>query len=315
MAIQSLILVLALFVGIIRPQPQPEPGFTAIPAPSTSSEQVARQESLQQIQRWSGGAAALERIISQSMLAEQFPALDIPSIPADMPSTLEHSDSLDILPLALSSGALDLSGVSSEASSLEFLGLQTAASRIVLALDVSMTVKRKVEAAGMSMERIRDEAITQLAQLNANTMFGIIQFARNHETFAPQLRTATRANRTEGKSWLESRLRIDGGAGQGWRRDHPNGIESVIRAAFRMDPFVDTIIIVSDGDFYYTPTGGGSRRVPWQRLEELTRSLQEQHAEPCSIHLVAFGLSPAHRTAAEEWLRPWGGRLKIMNSR
>jgi hypothetical protein len=187
--------------------------------------------------------------------------------------------------------------------------LETEATRLVIAIDISTTVKRKVEQAGLSMEFIRREAWSNVEKMDGNTLFGLIQFARNYDRFQPHLLPATRRHRDRAETWLNERFRVDGRAASSWQRDHPNGIESVIGAALAMDPQLDTLIIVSDGDFYFTPSRGGSQKVSWENIRASTRRMQSSRENPCAIHLVAFQLKPEDRINVIEWLRPYGGRL------
>lgn len=309
LGIQSLILIGALFVGILRPVPEEEPRFFAVPESLGDTQQQQRQQSLQEIQRWSSGAQNFERIVADTLLAEMVPTVDVLPMADFNSEVMSDWNPIGFAQLAVTSGAFDLSSGPTSASSVSFLGLETEATRLVIAIDISTTVKRKVEQAGLSMEFIRREAWRNLEKMDGNTLFGLIQFARNYDRFQPHLLPATRRHRDRAESWLNNHFRVDGRAASGWQRDHPNGIESVIAAAFAMDPELDTLIIVSDGDFYLTPARGGSQKVSWQSLRESTRRMQSSRENPCAIHLVAIQLKPEDRMNVIEWLRPYSGRL------
>lgn len=309
LGIQGLILIGAVYVGILRQVPEEEPRFVAVSEGMGDNLQQQRQQTLQEIQRWSSGAQNFERIVADTLLADMVPAVELQPMGDFQSEVMSDWNPMGFAQFAVTSGAFDLSGGASVSSSVTFLGLETEATRLVIAIDISTTVKRKVEQAGLSMDVIRNEAWQNIEKMDGNTMFGLIQFARNYDRFQPHLLPATRRHRDRAEVWLNNHFRIDGRAASGWQREHPNGIESVIAAAFAMDPNLDTLIIVSDGDFYLTPSRGGSQKVSWQSLIETTRRLQSGHSTTCAIHLVGFQVKPEDRLQIIEWLRPYGGRL------
>jgi hypothetical protein len=300
--LQLLLLLAAVWIGVVRPQRQEAPVFAAGVPPAGIDNALQREASLAAVQRATGGAAALDRLLSQSLLAEALPGLPVPT-------GAWSTDDTGAADLGTTDWVSAAGTAMAGATRLSLFGLEVDATRVVLAIDISASVKTKVERAGWSMAAVRDEALRQVRALNADTLFGLIQFARRYDLFAPHLLPATAEARVQAETWLQNRMRVDGSSGRGWTGGAPDGIETVLRAAFALDPKPDLLVIVSDGDFQRSRAGGGGEDVPWDDLIRLTTDLQRALDQPCRIDCVVFELKPEHRAPLQRWLRPYGGRL------
>jgi len=56
----------------------------------------------------------------------------------------------------------------------------------------------KAKKSGVSMRQLQQEASRLIESLNANTLFGIIQFSRSYDFFEDYLVTGTKANKEAG---------------------------------------------------------------------------------------------------------------------
>lgn len=307
--LQLALLAAALTIGILQPEIKTEAGFqigSLNPVADQMREQVQQS---QQFQQSSTASAQIQRLSSKAMLAEALPKVDIPSLDFSQPEMMTGWESFSSIGIAMDAGILDVDASAEGSSSVSLFGLQTEATRVIIAFDISSSVKTKVERAGLSMQRIRDQTWENLEAMNANTLFGMIQFSRAADTFDEQLRPATRRHLEHAHQWLHRSFRTDGSSGANWKRGQPDGIEDILHRAFAMDRRLDTLIIISDGDFYRTTVRGGGERVPWARIVELTRELQSNLEAPCSIHLIAFDLPANNRSWAMEWTRQNNGSL------
>jgi hypothetical protein len=305
--LQVLILVGALWLGISLSEPETEARFR--PAPVRPGREAAELQAavLAAMERAAPPPAPPDRLLSQSPFAS---ALQVALPPVDL--ALPAGSDSAVFGQWLAGGAVlaDADAALGHASQLEFFGMTTSATRIVIACDISATVKHRAERSGLSMEIIREETRRALNGLNANTLFGLIQFARRHQALDELLQPATVDALAKAGHWLDRSFRTDGSAGRGWQGGRPDGIESVLQAAFNLDPQPDLLIIISDGDFYRTLPGGGSQKVPWADIRRLTDQLQGPLANPCRIDFVGFQPRPADRPQIERWIQSTGGNVR-----
>ncbi|MCC5835466.1 MAG: hypothetical protein JJU20_12090 [Opitutales bacterium] len=309
LALQLGLIFVALTIGILQPEPQKDSGFQVSPQDFSAQQTEAVRQQMQEFQQWSSSSAQIQRLTANAMLAESLPQIDMPAFNFNQPEMMTGWESFTPIGMAQAAGIWDAQAATGGSSSVSLFGLQTEATRVVIAFDISSSVKTKVERAGLSMERIRDQTWSNLESMNANTLFGLIQFARASDSFETQLRPATQRHLTAAQKWLDSSFRVDGSSGRGWQRGQPDGIEAILKQAFELDRRLDTLIVISDGDFYRTTPRGGGERVPWTQIVELTRKLQASLENPCSIHLIAFDLPAANRSWAREWVRQNSGQL------
>lgn len=184
----------------------------------------------------------------------------------------------------LTSGGLGLGR-----SAINFFGVESRGERIVFVFDISTTVVNRMQRAGMPITRVRDKMIELIRELNPGTVFAMIQHSRNYDRFLPEMISAIPENRERAVQWLRSEFRTDG-SGRGWTREEPNGIQSVLRVAFAMNP--DLIFLLSDASYYRTVGTRGGERVPWNELAMDIHAWQQELDRPATIHFIGFGVSP-----------------------
>lgn len=290
LGIQGVILGLAVVIGVLETKP-PQEARLKMPASSPTlqrQQQQALADDLARLNRLQQDG--LERLMEPVMEAART------EIPVHQPDLAQSIGAMGaMLPVgSFFEGEISALTDGMEADTLPppdpvaFLGESLNARRIVLLLDVSASVKTKIERAGLSMEKLRREVHTFVDQLGPNHLFGIIQFTRNWEAFEAGLVPATTAVRKRAREWIDTSFRTNGTSGRGWTRGSPNGIEGVLAAAFAMDPEIDEVFIVSDCDFQRTPPGGGGQDVPWAQLRERTRRLQEESIGDTRLRVLSF---------------------------
>ena len=174
----------------------------------------------------------------------------------------------------------------SEASSFSFFGIEDKAKKVVITFDISGSVLRKAELSGVPITKIKEETRSLIDDFNGNTLFNLIQFSRNYDLFQDYLVPASSVNKEAATHWLKNEFRTDGRSASSWTRDVPNGIQSVITAAFRFDP--EVIIVLSDGSFQRNARGKSWQKVPWNELRKTINQLQNDAPRDVRLHFVGF---------------------------
>ncbi len=283
------LLAAARFVTVLVLSFKEEPVFSAPKTIYLPQRQLEHQMAVAEFQNAAATPATIPQLTTENLLAN-VPALPVvPNVdftPVENDALISESDAL-----FGQSGLMGaLGALSSQASSVSFLGITEEASRFVIIVDTSVTVVNAVTAAGSSMEAIRDEAIRLVGSLNANTLFGFIQHSRNYDPFQSSLIPATVANKGLALSWLKGQFRTDG-SGRGWTSGpavggDSNGILTILNFAFNMQP--DVIFLISDGGYFATTTDGGQRPVPLNDVLQLIRNRQKDLPSNARIHAIHF---------------------------
>ena len=288
-AVILFILLSARYVTVLVLSLKDEPVFSAPKTIYLPQRELEHQMAVAEFQNAAATPATIPTLTTESLLAT-LPALaalpDVEFTPVDTEAMVSDSDAL-----FGQSGLMGaLGALSSQVSSVSFLGITEEAARFVIIVDVSTSVLNSVTAAGSSMESIRDEAIRLVKSLNANTLFGFIQHSRNYNPFKDRLIPATMANKQSAQTWLKTRFRTDG-SGSGWRSGPPvkgdqNGLLTILNFAFQMQP--DVIFLISDGGYFANTTGGGQRAIPIGDALDLIRSRQKDLPQDVRIHAIHF---------------------------
>lgn len=311
---QGLILGLAVMIGVLDPQP---PREARLKLPTGSATRAREQQRATENQ-----LAQLNRLQAEGLSSLMQPMLEAtrPELAVSRP---DLSQSIQAMGAMLPAGGMFQGSASAFTDGMEaetlpppdpvsFLGESLSARRIVLLLDVSGSVKTKMERAGVSMDKLREEVHTFVDQLGPNHLFGIIQFTRKWEAFREELVPATEKIRAEAREWINRSFRTNGTSGRNWHGGQPNGIEAVMTQAFAMDPQIDEIFLVADGDFQRTPPGGGGQDVPWAQLRQLTRELQDQSIGEARLRVLCFYPPDEALPDLRAWVRENGpGTLRV----
>lgn len=282
-------LLTARFVTVLVLNLREEPVFTAPKTIYLPQRELEHQMAVSEFQNAAATPATIPQLTTESLLANTPPLPAVPDVaftPVENEAMISESDAL-----FGQSGLMGaLGALSSQASSVSFLGITEEASRFVIIVDTSVTVVNAVTAAGSSMEAIRDEAIRMVKSLNANTLFGFVQHSRNYDPFQNNLIPATVPNKELALEWLGREFRTDG-SGSGWRSGPPvqgdrNGILTILNFAFNMQP--DVIFLISDGGYFASTTDGGQRPVPIDDVLDLVRDRQNDLPDDARIHAIHF---------------------------
>jgi hypothetical protein len=306
--IQMALLLAALWIGV-RPVPPPREIHYPQKVPSPTLQREARraqEETLARLNRAQGPPAQAQ---VEQLLQSLQPLPDLP--PIQPVEALKGMKALVPLPTAFRQSAESaFAGLQEDAfeapEPVTFLGETLAARRILLLIDVSASVKSKMEQAGLPLSALRDEVLRLIEDLSPDHLFGIVQFSRKWLPFETQLLPATTVVKARASEWMHSKFRTTGTSGRNWQSGQPNGIEGVLRTAFAASPQIDEVILLSDGDFQTTPPGGGGRDVSPAELDALTRELLNAAPGTPRLRLLAFCPEPEALPALRQWARCFG---------
>ncbi len=279
-----LLLACARFVTVLVLSLREEPVFSAPKTIYLPQRQLDHQMAVAEFQNAAATPATIPQLTTESLLASA-PAL--PAVP-NVDFTPVESEALvtDADALFGESGLMGaLGALSSQASSVSFLGISEEAARFVIVMDISGSVVNSAEAAGVDFNSIREEAKTLIQNLNANTLFGFVQHSRRFDTFQDSLIPATVANKELATDWLDRRFRTSGTSGSGWRGgpDGSDGILPILDFVFSMQP--DVIFLISDGGYF---TSDGNRPVPLDQILRRIRDRQSDLPQNARIHAIHF---------------------------
>lgn len=146
-----------------------------------------------------------------------------------------------------------------------FFGVAVGSEKVVIAVDVSESVIRKLRINGIPFESLQQELVTCVSELNPESLFSLLQFSRNYECFSDALVPAHSGNREAAVDWVLHRLRRDGHSAAGWIRKPKNGIESIVDKVSELG--ASKLILLTDGSFQRNnPDTGYGENVPWEDL-------------------------------------------------
>lgn len=283
--IQAAILFVAVFVVVLIPEFKEDPEFVARKKIYLPQKELEHKVALAEFQNAASSPTQMERISTEALLPDSMPAL--PDLPKSEFSPIDRN------PTALQSNALlgqsgvlsALQGLKTESSSASLFGIEDQGKRILILFDNSSTVWNKASASGVSTDVFVNELSLLIDGLNANTLFGLVPFARQVGTFRDYMIAAGARNKQAAKQWVRENVRSSRKSTQ--LEFEVNGIQGALAVAFQMEP--EVIFIVSDGDFQRTKTEkvrGGD--VPWDDVAKTIRDLIREHGIQPRIHFIGF---------------------------
>lgn len=214
---------------------------------------------------------------------------------------------------ALGSGLGDgFSGGGGTGQGMSFFGIAAEGDRIVLLFDVSSSVVNKAAAAGVPLERIREETLKLLDGLAPTAKFSMIQFTQNYKPFSQELMAATDSNKQAAREWVETEWVTSGTMSGSKVVSNPRGLMTVLESAFAMRP--NLIFLISDASFQWRE-GGGISDIPYDDLRRRIDDLSEELPEEAPIHLIGFAPDDED---VKEWrriLRRTGGEFRELKER
>lgn len=291
----TFILLSARFVTVLVTSFREEPVFTAPKTIYLPQRELEHQMAVAEFQNAAATPTAIPALSTESLLATM-PALpQVPSVdfkPVENEALVSESDAL-----FGESGLMGALGqLSSQTSSVSFLGIEEEAARFVIVVDVSQSVVQAVQASGMEFDVIRVEAEKLINRLNANTLFNFVLHSRQFITYQSSLVPATVSNKEAAIEWLRRYFNDSGSSPPGARRGEggTNGLLPIIETTFDMQP--DVIFLVSNGGYFTNNnednTGPGKsgfgRPVELSETLRLIRDLQSTLQENVRIHAIHF---------------------------
>ena len=305
--IQAVLLCMAVFVVVLVPDAEPEPVFVAKKKIYLPQKELEHKVALAAFQNAASSPMQIERISTAALLPNAMPAL--PNLPKRAFNPIERN------PMGLHSDALlgqsgilgALNGLKTEASSASLFGIEDKGQRILILFDNSSTVWNKANAAGVTTDAFVRELSKLVDGLNANTLFGLVPFARQVGTFRDYMIAATARNKSEAREWIVKNVRSSRKATQ--LNFEEDGIQGALTVAFQMEP--EVIFIISDGDFQRSKTAKVSAGdVPWEDIEKTLRSLAREYGIKPRIHFVGFKVDSEAASAIQKITRRYGGEFR-----
>jgi hypothetical protein len=304
--IQAALLSLAVFVVVFVPEFRAESKFVAQKKVYLPQKQLEHRAALAEFQNAASASMQLQPISAAALLPDSMPAL--PALPQNTFNPIERS------PVALQSDALfgnsgvlgALHGLKGESSSAQLFGIEDRGQRILILFDNSATVWNKATASGVTTEAFVRELCALVDGLGANTLFGLVPFARRVGTFRDYLIAAGARNKQQAKAWILKNVRSSRKTTQ--LPFEIDGIQGALSVAFQMEP--EVMFIVSDGDFQRSQTANsGAGDVPWKAIEQTLRQLVREYGIQPRIHFVGFQVEPEAAQAIRRITRRYRGKF------
>lgn len=285
--LQIAVIALTVFVVVFVPTTREDPQFVSQKTIYLPQRELQHQMAVSEFQQAAPSPMMMDKVQVDQMTPTNMP--NLPEMPRMefTPIAPDQSSPFGAALFANAGIGGMMEGLVGDASTISFLGVHEEASRFVIVMDVSGSVVNSVEASGMSMDMIREEAKDLIRSLNANTLFGFVQHVRGFDTFTDYLIPATVENKNKAIEWLDRRFRTSGRSGQDWRRgpEGSDGIVPIMDFIFDMDP--EVIILISDGGYHET-VGRGQRPVTLRELTSLIRNRQKDLSQEARIHTIHF---------------------------
>jgi hypothetical protein len=310
--IQGGLLFVAVFVVVLVPEFRDDPEFVAKKKIYLPQKELEHKVALAEFQNAASSPMQLERISTAALLPDAMPSL--PALPQSEFNPIERN------PAALQSDALlgqsgvlgALQGLKTESSSASLFGIEDSGQRILILFDNSSTVWNKASDAGVSTDAFVRELSKLVDGLNANTLFGLVPFARQVGTFRDYMIAAGARNKQEAKRWIVKNVRSTRKTTQ--LPFAEDGIQGALTVAFQMEP--EVIFIVSDGDFQRSKTAKTSAGdVPWKDVDRTLRALTREYGIEPRIHFIGFKVEPEAADAIQKITRRFGGEFSDFSQR
>jgi len=204
----------------------------------------------------------------------------------------------------LLAGSLQGRGPSSAAA---FFGVQDSGKRIVIVVNTSASVVRKARNQGVSIDKIHEEVVELIENLDSGTLFGIVQFSQGARSFASYLAPAITRNKEAATQWTFKEMRGNPKVSDESLLGHEGGL----KLAVEMEP--DLIFLVTDGVLNKRVKVDGSFKYPEISYEVLIGSLDRNLRRlgvRTRIHAIGFELRDKDRRGLERLTRRFGGTVR-----
>ncbi|MGE9289911.1 MAG: hypothetical protein ACQKBT_02900 [Puniceicoccales bacterium] len=309
--IQVTLLSLTVFVVVLVPSQKEDPQFSAKKTIYLPQRKLEHKMAVAEFQQAAKSPMQMEKIQISRLTPSTMPALpEMPTmeftpVAPDAPSPIGNA----LFGSAALGGMME--GLVGEASSISFLGIEDNASRVLIVVDVSASVVNAMSDAGVPVEEIKSETIRLIRELNANTLFGIIQHSRQYQSFQSSLIPATTTNKEAAIRWMNQEFRTSGSL-RGEKYEGEDGVGAVLEAAFDMEP--EVIFLLSDGSYQRTsPSGRGYQNISWDELEDRVKERQSQLAEEARIHTIGFAVDPDDRKGFSDLAQKNNGKYRTFD--
>jgi hypothetical protein len=301
--LQSTLLLLTVFIGVVIPNLRNQPNFKAKKVIYLPQRQLEHKVNVAEFQNTVQSPIKMEKLRTSALLPDisRLPILpDINFSPVETESPLISPDALvgqtDFTP----------SLFNAKASTASLFGIEDSGQRILILFDDGGSVLTKARKSGVSIHKIKEEVIKLIDGLNANTLFGLINFVRQIGTFNDYLVPATVENKKAARQWIQTHF--------GTRRKNTslcydiNGIQGAFQVGFQMNP--DIIFLISDADFQRSTDSSRGEDVPWEQLKQTLQSQQKDIPKKVRIHFIGFQVEEVHSSEMMRIIKRYGGKSR-----
>ena len=306
--VQCVILALTVFVIVLDDPEREPPKFEGNASVSVRKDDFKAADRRDRFMKRMQRLQPMRRLSVETAVRGDMPPM--PELPIDAFS-LDAGD-LEILEDAgalleqsgLLGGSMQREGASSAAA---FFGVQDSGRRIVIVVNTSASVLRKARSQGVSIDKIHDEVVSLIENLDSGTLFGIVQFSQGARRFAPYLAPAITRNKEAATQWTLEEMRGNPKVEDESLLGHEGGL----KLAVDMEP--DLIFLVTDGVLNKRVKADESYKypeIPYDVLiGSIDRNLRRLGART-RIHAIGFELRDKDRRGLERLTRRFGGTVR-----
>lgn len=307
LALQLALLFVAVFVVVLVPEFKSDPEFVAKKKVYLPQKELDHKAAVSEFQNAASSPMRMDRISTSAALPDALPAL--PDLPENTFNPIESNPAaLQSESLLGASGLMGaLEGLETASSSASLFGIEDSGQRILILFDNSVTVWNKARSVGVTTDAFVRELGNLVDGLNANTLFGLVPFARQVGTFRDYMISAGSRNKAVVKDWIVKNVRSN--RKQTELPFDVDGIQGALTVAFQMEP--DVIFVVADGDFQRNASeNAGAGDVPWEDVERTMRRLTREFGIEPRLHFVGFQVEPEAADAIRRLTRRYDGEFR-----
>ena len=308
LSVQCLLLALTVFV-IVLDEPETEP-----PKFEGNASVSVRKDDFKAVERRDRFMKRMKRLQPMQRLSVESAARgDMPPMP-DLPIDAFSLDAGDLEIVEDAGALLEQSGLlggslsgKGASSAAAFFGVQDSGRRIVIVVNTSASVVRKARNQGVSIEKIHDEVVSLIGNLDSGTLFGIVQFSQGGRRFVPYLAPAIKRNKEAATQWTLKELRGNPKVADESLLGHEGGL----KLAVEMEP--DLVFLVTDGVLNKRVKVDGSYKYPEISYDVLIGSIDRdlrRLGARTRIHAIGFELKDKDRRGLERLTRRFGGTVR-----
>ncbi|WP_309387327.1 vWA domain-containing protein [Cerasicoccus frondis] len=290
--IQVLLVALTIGVVVIAPKLAEDPAFIAKKTIYLPQRELEHQAAIAEFQSSASAPLTVDKLTTESLLSDPLP--DMPALPTTEFAPFESEN-----PTPNAQGLLQGSGLGDALGSLNagvsevnYFGIREQARRYIILIDTSNSMferQRKGEMYHFDFSTIKDESVTLISRLNANTLFNVVIYEGGSMAWKSFLVPATVANKKDAEGWVRNiderpNATIGSRRGDGPKLMEGGGtrLDTGLKQAFSFEP--EVIFIVTDGEI----NRGSSDKISEDEILDIIDGLQDTLPEKARIHVIQY---------------------------